>query len=334
MGTLCFLSPSIREFNVQVRSVSPEGRWKFREAFAACFSSVQDLEVISLDTLVPVLDIGSLPQLHPRLRRLIFQPFIDSDDISHLASLHNLEHLSVKLRLPTLPVQLLGLRSLAVSSYTSNGISAFVADMDAPQLQSFSMSQLYGNPEEIHRELSDVLRVLVTKCPSLTAFSWKSDQRTGRGERSDALADLIAPLLSIRTIRNFSAYLRGYMVSHTPSSIRAFAEAWPDLEVFDLRTADVEDDGDDNDNVPYADLESLVSFARHCPRLQRLYIPRVKFDRDAAAAVVRPPAPHWLHSLDVAEVVLCGEQDEDAAAGGDLFRSLMHEVFPAAGIEL
>ena len=338
MGTLCFLGPAIRDFNVHVPGVSPEGRGNFTPAFSICFSSFQNLEAISLDTYVEVPDITSLSQVHPHLRRLTLVPFVEPNELAHLTSLHGLEYLSVNLASHTaanLPIKLLGLRSLAVASYGRDAISAFITDMDAPQLQSFSMSQLYGNPEEIHQELTDVLRVLVSKCPSLTAFSWRSDQWMGKGERSrvKALADLVAPLLSVHTIRNFSAYLRGHMLSYTPSHIRAFAEAWPDLEVFDLRTADVEDGRDDED--PHADLESLVSLARHCPRLETLYIPRVKFDRNAAAAIVRPPAPHWLRSLDVADVVLCGdsEQDRDAAAGGDLFGSLMHEIFPAAKIE-
>ena len=166
MGTLCFLGPSIREFNVHVPGVSPEGRGNFALAFAICFSSFQNLEAISLDTYVEVPDITSLSQVHPHLRRLTLVPFVEPNELAHLTSLHGLEYLSVNLASHTaanLPIKLLGLRSLAVASYGRDAISAFITDMDAPQLQSFSMSQLYGNPEEIHQELTDVLRVLVSK---------------------------------------------------------------------------------------------------------------------------------------------------------------------------
>ncbi|KAI1793061.1 hypothetical protein LXA43DRAFT_1002605 [Ganoderma leucocontextum] len=308
MSMLCFLTPSVREFNVDVSGVSPEGRGKFLQSFTVCFSSVQDLERISLrlETLVPVLDVGSLPRLHPRLRRLELRPTIEPNELALLASLHNLEYLSVNLshwESPTLPVKFTGLRSLAMSSYQSNAISAFIADVDAPQLRSFTIDETHKDPKEMCRELSNCLRTLVAKWPSLTAFHWNSTQSWGGdGGGASPLTELIGPLLSLRTIRNFSASFHRVMATCSPTDFRAIAEAWPDIETIDLPIID--------DNVDqYADVESLVSFAHHCPRLHSLLIPKVKFDPNASAAVVCRTAPHWLRRLDVASLVFSGEQD-------------------------
>ncbi|PIL37413.1 hypothetical protein GSI_01107 [Ganoderma sinense ZZ0214-1] len=352
--TLRFLNPSIRGFNVDVASVSPEGRWKFAQFFATCFSSVEDLDVIALNTLVPVLDFESLPQLHSRLRRLTVLS-IQSDELSHLASLQNLEYLSIGMarrdeRPPDLPIKLLQLRNLTLSSYQSSGLSAFLANVDVPQLQSFSgsMSQSRQNPKEVYEELSNVLRLLVAKCPALISFSWATDRWVRNDDRSGAgalqLAELVAPLLSVRTIRNFSASFRPYMISYTPSDFRAFAQAWPELETLELRIVTDENEADENeadeneadgneaDENAYADFESLVSFAHHCPRLRRLHIPTFKFDHAAdTTATVRPPVSHWLQSLYVETVVLSAKQPEDEAS--ESFLRLMQEVFPEADID-
>nr|VWO96105.1 STE/STE11 protein kinase [Ganoderma boninense] len=253
-------------------------------------------------------------------------PAVQPADLSPLSSFQYLEHLSVSIRLdysmlaalPN-PIKLSRLRSLAVSSDQFSAIGALVAAVEHP----------------IHGELSNVLSLLVARCPALITFSWTSDlcQENEDRFRPGVLAELIAPLLSVRTIRNFSASFKGHVVSYAPSGFRAFAGAWPELETLELRNALHSNKTDVN---AYADFESLVSFAHHCPRLRRLYIPKVKFDRPAAAAVVRPSAPHWLRSLVVETVILCEEQLEDEVFEYRLrtLKRLVQEVFPEATIDV
>ncbi|KAM5534810.1 hypothetical protein V8D89_011526 [Ganoderma adspersum] len=329
MGMLCFLGPTVRAFNVDAPQMDPERHLEFVHAFAVCFSSVQHLEAISLDTLVPVLDIGALPQLHPCLRHLELKAYVESNDLLLLASLQCLEDLSVRVWIwepPTLPIKFTGLRALTVSGDEFSAVSALIADVDAPQLRSLSISETHEDHKELCRELSSSLGTLVVKWPSLITFHWMSDQWLGNSSGSGTLAELLTPLLSVRTIRNFSTSFRGPTISYNPVDIRALAEAWPDLETLELPV-------NDSDIVnQYADLGALLTFAHCCPRLRTLRIPRLEFNPDAPSAPVCPPGPHWLNSLDVATLVLCGEQD--VAIQGELFRGLIQRVFPAANLNL
>ncbi|KAI1787394.1 hypothetical protein LXA43DRAFT_896348, partial [Ganoderma leucocontextum] len=216
---------------------------------------------------------------------------------------------------------------------------ALIAYMDAPQLRTFSISETHEDSRIMRQELSTILRTLVVKCPFLTAFEWESRQLHGqrdepRSRAGTTLAKLIDPLLSHATIRSFSAHFRGPILGYTPTDFRTIAEAWPDVETFHLH-----DSWGQHYSDQHADLESVLIFARHCPRLRSLRIPEVKFDYSSlvgAAAEALPAAPHGLHDLLVMRPVVCsGEEDEERRREGRRqFRGWVEKVFPFAMIHI
>ncbi|KAI1787406.1 hypothetical protein LXA43DRAFT_712766 [Ganoderma leucocontextum] len=282
-GPLCLLNPVIRELNIIFPYMSGrEDETTLRSVLSACFSSRQNVEVLSLELPVRALDIKSLPQSHPHLRHLELKldydygPRIDPNHFTSLATLTTLESLSIDLSSQAplnLPVTFTRLRNIAVSGYDFRAISALIARVDAPQLRTFSITETHIYSNNIHQELPSYLRMLVAKCPSLMGFHWHSRQiylpRHGFGGERRAgatLAELIDPLLSLRTIRSFSARFWSPIVPYSSTDFRTIAEAWPELETFHLY------DHEDSAGDQYADLESILSFARHCPHLRSLGI--------------------------------------------------------------
>ncbi|KAM5530660.1 hypothetical protein V8D89_015681 [Ganoderma adspersum] len=266
---------------------------------------------IEIPTLAPVLNIELLRYSHPHLR------YLKLND----PALPNLEYLHTNLSPSTAAATRLsrritfaGLRGLAVSCSEVTTISDLLAHLNAPLLQTFSVCEAASDPsaEPLPQELSNSLRTLVARCPSLTAFEWSSTVQSGarraghlvrrRSTGIISLAEFFAPLLSHRTMRRFSVRFGsgGPVVSCAPADFRAVVEAWPDLETFRLH-----DDGDHSGwgagssassqcQWGRVDLESAFAFARHCPRLRVLHFARVElvvgnFGSNVARC---PPEPH------------------------------------------
>ncbi len=337
MGVLRLLNPSIHELNVLFLGVGPGERSKIRTALSACLPPGHNLEALSVVVPISVLDIEPLPQLYPRLRRLkIDEDGIRPHHLALLATLPKLEYLSIDLNTYApldIPVAFTELRSLDVFSYAFDGIGMLIAHVDAPQLRSLSISETHPDSDETYpQELSNHIRTLASKHPFLSAFRWDNRDISSAGlesvSRADTtLAELFEPLLSLRAMRSFSASFIGPLIPYSRSDFRKMAEAWPDLETFDISVA-----GRGSDQ--YADLESLASFARHCPRLRELRVPNLKFDPDASTTVVPvgPPTPHWLRELKVGNVVPSAGQFEDAIRQRTVLTGLIKQIFPSAKI--
>ncbi len=306
-GVLRLLNPSIRELNIILPQCESD-QITVQKALSDCFSLFHNLEVLSVETPVPALDLGSLAQSHHRLGylRLDTNFQVSASHLTLLATFKSLQYLSIDLspQAPlNSPVAFTRLRILAVSGNQFGAICAFVAHMDAPRLRSFSMFETHTDSSTMHPEVGTILRTLVVKCPFLMAFEWESQQSLGiPAEEVDSrsrvlamLAELIGPLLSHPTLRSFSAHFRSPTVLYTPADVREMAEAWPDIEAFCLYYS-----GSRRVNQ-YADLESVIAFARCCPRLRTLHLPDVVFDLDSVQAAVEelhgPSAPHALRNL-------------------------------------
>ncbi|KAI1785462.1 hypothetical protein LXA43DRAFT_953893 [Ganoderma leucocontextum] len=319
MGPLCLLNPSIRALHIFLPRPGAEAGTDLRQVLSASLSSLLNLELLSVQVPVLVLDLESLPQSHPRLCCLqldtSFQ--VHFNHLMIFASFPSLEHLSISLgdlAAPQLPVTFSGLRSLLVSSGELSAIGALIAHADAPQLRSLSIFQTHGDSNRTCQELPTHLRRLTVKCPHLTRFCWNSTQHHIHPAPGSTvqltLTKLIRPLLSLRALRHFSAWFCGLIITpYSPADFGTIAEAWPDLETFDFlyygKRGAV-------GQCYYVDLEFIICFARHCPRLRDLNIPVVQFDSNASLAAVHPPMPHWPCIVFV-EHVLCpgGEEDED-----------------------
>ena len=335
MGLLRLFNPSIYELTVLFFGVGRGEQVNFRTILSACLPSGQNLEALSVVVPVSVLDIESLPQLYPRLRRLkVDEGGILPKQLALLTTLPNLEYLSIVLTpfVPLdIPVTFTKLRSLDIFSDAFVWIDVLIAHMDAPKLRSLFISEMHPDSDETYWEkLSHHLRTVASKYPTLTTFRWDNRDITSAGLESTSragmtLAELFDPLLSLRAMRSFSASFLGPLIPYSSSDFEKIAEAWPDIETFDLSLAGRGPD-------QYADLGSLASFARHCPRLRELRVPNVKFDADASNPVVGLPTPHWLRELNVANVVLPTEQFEEVNRQRTVLLGLIQEVFPSARI--
>ncbi|PIL25799.1 hypothetical protein GSI_11549 [Ganoderma sinense ZZ0214-1] len=243
------------------------------------------------------------------------------------------------------PVTFPRLRILTVLSGRFTPIHALIGHMDAPQLHTLSMTESYTSTTQTHVEMQTILRPLVVKCPLLTAFKWKSTKVQVQPRPVDgALAELIDPLLSHLTLQSFSAHFHGGgAVRCTPADFRMIAEAWPDLEFFHLC-----DTGHRLANQQYADLESLLVFARRCPHLRSLHLPDVEFSVDANLKSIRATVegsststspgrtsrPHGLRELRVMRSVGCSEEltgDADHLEV-EAWRRWVEDVFPFAAM--
>ncbi|KAM5532682.1 hypothetical protein V8D89_013651 [Ganoderma adspersum] len=336
MGLLRLFNPSIHELNVVLLGVGRGQQVNFRTVLSACLPSGQNLESLSVVVPVSVLDIESLPELYPRLRRLkIDEDGILPNQLALLATLPNLEYLSIVLTpfAPLdIPVTFAELRSLDIFSDAFVWIDVLIAHMNAPKLRSLFISETHPDSDETYsQKLSSHLGTVANKYPSLTAFRWDNRDITSAGLESTSragmtLAELFDPLLSLRSMRSFSVSFIGPLIPYSPRDFEKIADAWPDIETFDLSLAGRGPD-------QYADLESLASFACHCPRLRELRVPNVKFDADDSTPVVNPgPAPHWLQELNVATVVLPTEEFEEVNRQRTVLLGLIKQVFRSARI--
>ena len=373
-GMLRLLNPALHELDIQVtvsQHATPSTLDKLGKALATCFSSMQSLEVLSIDVpnLASILDVESLPRSHPRLRYLKLNDRASSGlSLRALTALPNLEYLhtnlcrsTARVTLPSGRITLAGLRSLSVSCSEVAAISNLLAHVNAPSLEMFSVCRVVKDysAEPLLQELSKILRTLVARCPSLTAFEWSSTVQSGarraghlaQGRSTIPLAKFFAPLLSHRAMRGFSVRFdgRGPVVPYTLADFRAIAEAWPDLETFRLRDDGGCDRGADGSASSQSQeervgLECAFAFARHCPRLRVLHLPKVElavggFGSDVARC---PPEPHaGLRELHVGRVVCVGEQQpggvEDEVRRQKAvaqLRFLMKKAFPSAAIQI
>ncbi|PIL25777.1 hypothetical protein GSI_11527 [Ganoderma sinense ZZ0214-1] len=321
-GVLRLLNPSfMRKLYVTFPFASKEKLRLLGMALKGCVALMQNLEVLSvsvdlavsdLDLFLP--DMESLPRLHPRLRNLDLDHFrgvsAELNDLRHLAALPDLEDLTVMIRRCGDPIdwsiKFQALRNLTVSCSDFLVVGTFLVHIDAPQLRTLSVSERHARPDDMPQELAIHLRTLVTKCPALTSFRWRSSQAHMRGvgylgtrRIGVPLAELVSPLLALRTLQHFFASFSGPTVPYTPEDLHAFAEAWPGLETFYLY-----DEGPQHsDEGRYADVESITAFARRCPRLRSIHIPVVRLDLSTGpgasdSELVEPVAsPPALHSL-------------------------------------
>ena len=351
MGALRLLNPCIRELTIKSNRAPSGHETKLKAVFASCFSSTPNLERLSLQLACSLVDFEALPRSHPRLRHLRVAAPVTALHLTSIASLPELESLSVCLSEPTnTPLQFEVLRVLDLSTSISGLDSAttLFITMDAPRLCKVSIASLHINSLDLRTEIFQCLHPLTVRFPCITAFHWGCSQIIGRryGYRSPrdpgaTLTELIEPLLSLRTLRDLSLEFQGPVVPYSPSDFHRMAEAWPNLEALALALKDEDVRNGPYKGLQYADYDSLAAFALHCPRLHTLRIPRVRIDTVAdipglpADLGSRTSASHQLRRLSVWNGVLC----LDASAGYDgearrnrAFTEMMKPLFPFATV--
>ena len=355
MGVLRLLNPSIQELTIEVRSVDPTTASRLEAAFESCFSSTSNLQRLSLISNSSPLDLEALPQSHPHLRYLkVVQP-VSPTWLTSIASLPDLEFLSICiLESINIPVQFKKLRSLSITRLGPDGDNAAItiASTEAPHLRKFSFDSSHVDSTTLRTELLQWLEPLVLRFPSLIAFEWKCWQfhefqwgYHGSRYPGATLAELIEPLLSLRTLRDLLLDVDGPFVPYSFTDFRRMAEAWPDLETLSLKLdhAHNTDSARSNDPTQYANIDSLVSLARRCPCLHTLRIPRVLIDSITHIPSLTSPseseylaAGHRLLHLHVSDDILCFEapRGKDGPRRNEVFREMMMPVFPFAAFHL
>ena len=349
-GAFRLLNLSIHELKLDFPHSFENELKQVKEALTVCFLSIQRLEALSVEVLdlTSVLDLETLPRLHPHLRFLKLYHCaapIELSCLRILTTLPNLGSLNFHLRSPDsepphLPMTFPELRNLAVTCGEFAAIGALLDRVNAPQLQALIIDEAHQDSNNMIQKFPGYFGTLVTKCLSLTTFKWYSRQvlkkgvnDSGQWNSGGRLAELLAPLLSHRTMRHFSAAFQGSIVPYTSADFCTIAEAWPDIETFNLGDAPY---GDGSWEGRHADLESIVAFAHHCPNLRTLRLPAVRFDPFSARAselAHDTPAPHWLCELLVIRIVYPKHPGVGgyfpASAPAEL-RTVMKNLFPIA----
>ena len=340
MGALRLLNPSVRELSMRFDRMRMEDESKLKASFSYALSAAPNLEKLCIVVVRwPPVDLDSLPQSNPRLRHLKIDAKAHPRHLASIASLPDLEHLSIRLGgLVNDNMRFECLRSLAIVSDYGLGIPhlhALITCLDAPQLHRFSIESEYS-----HEPLGNQLRFFVPlssgRFPFLQAFHWRCGQ-LGDKDPDATLTELIEPLLFLQTLREVSLDFAGPIVPYSSADFSKMAEAWPDLESFglDAYVSHLLPPGANDDLIQCANLESFAFFARHCPRLRSLRIPRVKIDIDTSADTPVKPSttPHRLHELSV-DTILCPEESQWDASHSEVFRDSIKRIFPFAAIHL
>ncbi|KAM5540946.1 hypothetical protein V8D89_005257 [Ganoderma adspersum] len=353
MGALRLLKPSVQELTIEFYSVYPNHKPRLKAAFASCFSSTPNLQRLSLILPYSPLDLEILPQSHPRLRYLrVVQP-VSPHCLISIASLPDLESLSICIIEPVnIPVLFKKLRILSITRVDLDKAASLIAFTEAPRLRNLSIDSSHQDSVNLRTELLQCLDPLVSRFPSLTAFEWRCWQfnswRSGyHGSRDPCttLAELIEPLLSLRALRDLSLDVDGPIVPYSSTDFRRMAEAWPDLEALSLNLdhpLDSESAGGRDGLIQYANVDSLASFARICPRLHKLRIPRVFIDSITDIPSLVPPseseypaAGRQLRLLQVGKLLCPGGPGwRDGPRMNEVFREMMMPVFPFAAFHL
>ncbi|KAM5540937.1 hypothetical protein V8D89_005248 [Ganoderma adspersum] len=315
MGLFRLLNPSMQELNFILPVASDGDLIRLKKALSASLSSA---ESIQLNHLRPLTNLPNLEHLTFTLDGY-WNPFNSS-------------------------ITFAGLRSLTVLTFDLGNIVILLTHLDAPKLQSLSITSTHPDAARLSYELPDCLRMLVAKYPSLTALQWTSNQVWDgrRGYLGNRLSSV--PFAE----RRFSIQFYGPVVPYTPADFRACAQAWPDLEAFHLGDSYGANLGDPawKRGEQYADVESIFAFARHCPQLRSLRLRRVEQFGSGEASLEeltrRAPARHWLRELCVDQVCFSigigKAQEKDRNRHRQefkvRFRGLLMKVFPSATLRI
>ncbi|KAM5540950.1 hypothetical protein V8D89_005261 [Ganoderma adspersum] len=340
MGALRLLNPSIRELTIKYASVPSGHVERLDTAFAACFPSTPKLEKLSLRWIV---HLSTCTRSRSRI------PTCATSNLNTTLRFK---------RLLSLSVYRLGL----------GPASPLLTPMEAPRLRKLFISTSHIDPRGFRAELFQSLLPFAERFPCLTTFHWScsfvalSNGHPASRDPGATLAELIEPLLSLRTLRNLLLEVRGPVVPYSSADFGRMAEAWPDLETLSLMLEHMYDrewcaslrldprnfppgagagSGAAGGPVQDADYDAFAAFARHCPHLHALRIPRVRIDADADIPTLSSGSPtsHGLQQLLVCELLGLDPEASDERRDGQsrrngAFLQMMKQIFPYADVHL
>ena len=345
-GTLCLVSPGIRELTIDfARSWTLPHRDLTQDmlqtSFASLFTSTPNLEKLVVRSAVPILVWKSLPPSHARLRQLkVTTALRDLDDLLHLTSLPNLEHLTCHIEIRKAyrigPIRFEKLHTLFVAGYWRTANDDILAHIEAPRLRVLAAqgTKFLGSAERIPQKSSQHFRTVATTFRSITSFSWLCSQMRWVGgpplwvDIGATLAELLEPLSPLRTLRRVTVRFCGpTIVPYSSSDLEWIANTWPELEAFTFILDRIVADRD-------VTIETLASFTQRCSRLHYLRIPQITYNYAGDADVGRnPQLSSILCKLVISNVFWKRGQEEVPKAEEELL-TLLSRLFPSALISI
>ena len=333
-GGLSLISASVHELSFHL-VISDSDQDGIQALFLEAIEAAPHLERLHL--FAPLLDPQALHALQrrERLRSLAIKSQIQAVALQPLSQLPNLETLSVCVgeEIPPVDLQLPAVRDLELKRCDWTNVDSFLANTDLPSLRSLTFSKIEHGPERLIHDGAQSFRTLSAKHPHITSLSINCVSNAQLPfhhtyeplPTGGTLMSMVEPLLSLHALRDVRLRFRIYLFDYTSADIRAFAEAWRDLETFQLEMVTREGPG------CRAGFESVVHFAHNCPRLRGLHLPEMQFDldREGLEGVVYPERAHPLREMDVAQVVFPKDMDLSAE-----MTEFVRRVFPFAAVPL
>ena len=318
---LLLISPSVREMNIWLKVVNVNELDDTRNTVSEACARAPHLETISLAIKPWIVDLSVL-HCNPHLRSISIRERVTIGDLEPLTHLAELEHLDVMFgdtgdHFPALYFP--SLRHLSVRGVWEDSIRHFMELVEGPHIHSLRLHASHDDPTQvinidprqlIHQSRT-CLQIIATRLSTLETLSVVCARSTARSpwdlspalDTEGALMAIVEPLLSLRGLRHITLDFQPFILRLASDDLRRLAEAWMNLEELRVDITAV-DSG-------RAGFESIVHFARCCPRLRVLRLPTMDlaigaFQREG---LEYPVEPHPLRDLDVKEVVFPREAD-------------------------
>ncbi|RPD77307.1 hypothetical protein L226DRAFT_533305 [Lentinus tigrinus ALCF2SS1-7] len=323
-GVLQLITPSVRHLSLLVRAMRRRSATlPVREVLREACTLAPDLESLYISSFIGV-SLEAL-QNHRRLRTVDIE-YNDVPDygLEPLCNLPHLESLSLVVNTAsTAPLTMNYVRVLVLRGFLID-TEAFLDRVRLPQLRSLCIAAAEEHPAHLIQHSANTFRVLSNKYAHLTELRVEWRKSTAVQDRgpvptlAGALCAVIEPLHELHELRDATLHFHGFCFAYSSSDIQSLAESWPSLESFHLEFVTLEQ--------RRAGFESLLHFARNCPRLRALRLPDMELTKDAFDEIAYPKKPHPLRELNVARVTF--------PEGNDLsweMIQLAQRVFPHAG---
>ncbi|KAI0730940.1 hypothetical protein C8Q76DRAFT_690897 [Earliella scabrosa] len=284
------------------------------------------VDTLTLQTFEESMVPSSLICDHHSLRSVKLITFVRLSTVAALASLPNLERLTITF-IPTsslcAPFVFPALTHLDVTAYWTD-LSVLFEHATFPALSALKLHGRQSSESEqwipgAARSLNTLLRrtvpgklqqiKVVSRILVVDPFRRDGLQMAGSliADPGGEFAALVEPLLAtpprLEALQDVWLEFRGYKLGYTSSVLRAMAAAWPALTALTVRSDVLEG--------RCAGLECLVDFARNCPGLRTLELPVLAYDAEGAARALSlseyacgpgPARAHALRQLSVGRV--------------------------------
>ena len=299
IASILLISPSVRQMKLCFKKLlDPRNRESEHIVSNAC-ARAPNLETLILEAN-PWIWNSSILRSSPRLRSLTIYGMMGVNEIEPLTHLEELEHLSIIPSGGGNPVSTLHFPSLR--RLYLGAIWEFIYDLVdwvlAPNIRSLELDVPQISSRQLIRESRRCLQSITRQFSTLerltvhyTAFlSFSPLYQAVMGP----FKAIVEPLWSLRGLREITLHFSACL-QVTSDDLRMLSEAWPDVE--ELRI-DVETVAGAR-----AGFESILHFARGCPRLRVLRLPVMELPPGAFEGLEYPAPSHPLRDLDVAKVV-------------------------------